>query len=86
MAFSSHKLQLEGLESSRLWSVDCIATSYELEGRGFEYGLVQDIFSSPKCPYWLWGSPSLVFNGYLYTNGQIYYSVALTQGHKSGTH
>ena len=23
------------------------------------------IFSSPKCPDWLWGPPSLLFNGYL---------------------
>jgi len=33
--------------------------------RGSNLGRHQIFFSSPKYPDWLWGSPSLLYNGYL---------------------
>jgi hypothetical protein len=47
-------------------SVVGIATSYELDKWGVAvWALVGSrIFSSPCCPNWLWGPPSLLSNGY----------------------
>jgi hypothetical protein len=43
-----------------------IATAYRLDdqGVGVEVPEGSRIFSSPHCPDRLWGSPSLLFNGY----------------------
>jgi hypothetical protein len=50
---------------SRDRSVD-IATGYGLDDRGVGVRVPEDsrIFSSPRRPDWLWGSPKLLYNGY----------------------
>jgi hypothetical protein len=47
-------------------SVVGIATGYGLDDRGFGVRILVGaiIFSSPRRPDWLWGPPSLLFNGY----------------------
>jgi hypothetical protein len=35
------------------WAVQCLKTARN-----------KRVFSSPKCPYWLWVAPSLLFGGY----------------------
>jgi hypothetical protein len=46
-----------------------IATGYGLDDRevGVRVPVGSIIFSSPRCPYWFWGSPSLLYNGYRWT-------------------
>ena len=39
-------------------------TSFGLDGPGFEFLKVQEIFPAPKRPYWLWGPPILQSNGH----------------------
>jgi hypothetical protein len=51
----------------RSWdSVVCIATGYGLDDRGVEVRVPEGsrIFSCPRCPFWLWGAPNLLSNGY----------------------
>jgi hypothetical protein len=47
-------------------SVVAVATGYGLDdgGVGVRVPVESRIFSSPRCPYRLWGPPSLLFNGY----------------------
>jgi hypothetical protein len=47
-------------------SVVGIATGYELDDRGIGVldPIGSKIFSSPRCPDRLWGSPNLLSNGY----------------------
>jgi hypothetical protein len=44
-----------------------IPIGYGLDGRGVggRVPVGSSIFSSPRCPDWPWGSPSLLSNGYL---------------------
>jgi len=40
------------------------ATSFGLDGPGFEFQKEQEIFPAPKRPYWLWGPSTLQSNGH----------------------
>jgi hypothetical protein len=46
-------------------SIVCTATHYGLDSPAFNPWRKQEIFSLPKPVHnWLWGPPSLLFNGY----------------------
>jgi hypothetical protein len=46
-----------------------VATGYGLDGRGSIPRSGKRFFSSPQRPDWLWGSPSLLSNGYRRLSG-----------------
>jgi hypothetical protein len=49
----------------------CIGTGYGLLGRGLIPGKENRLFSTPQRPDWLWGPPTLLFNGYLGGGGRV---------------
>jgi hypothetical protein len=49
-----------------IYSRASITTGYRLDDQGIGVQVLVGlrIFLSPRCPDWLWGPPSLLYNGY----------------------